>query len=114
LPLVAGERWLTGNVAFHAPSRPSVLTNGGLGGASLDEQACPWTSVADLRTRGGVLLWLVEREGTALPPELADAVPDAEVLPPLVLPWQTGAPIAPVRIGIAIAAPRPSAAQSLR
>ena len=105
LGLVAGERWLAGNVAFYAPSRPSVLTDGGLGSATLDETACPWTSIADFKKQGGVLVWSVDREGVALPPELKAHFPDAEVLPTLTLPWQTVAPVTPTRIGLAIVAP---------
>ncbi|HXJ78844.1 MAG TPA: glycosyltransferase family 39 protein [Candidatus Methylomirabilis sp.] len=105
LPLVAGERWLAGNVAFFAPSRPSVLTDGGLGAAILDESACPWTSVADLKNRGGILVWSVARQGAPLPAELKTQFPDAEILPAVILPWQTGAPLEPVRIGLAIVAP---------
>jgi hypothetical protein len=105
LPLVAGERWLAGNVAFFAPSRPSVLTDGGLGSATLDEAACPWTSIADFRKRGGVLVWSVDRQGPQLPPELRAQFPTAEMLPTLTLPWQTGAPVAPVRVGVALVAP---------
>ena len=107
LPLVAGERWLAGNVAFYAPSRPSVLTDGGLGSATLDETACPWTSIAEFRQRGGVLVWSVDREGAELPEELKVHFPDVEVLPALSLPWQTRAPVKPVRIGVAVVAPRP-------
>jgi 4-amino-4-deoxy-L-arabinose transferase-like glycosyltransferase len=106
LPLVAGERWLAGNVAFYAPSRPSVLTGGGLGSATLDETACPWTSIADFKSRGGVLVWSADREGAALPAELRAHFPEAEMLPTLTLPWQTGAPVKPVHIGVAIVAPR--------
>jgi dolichyl-phosphate-mannose-protein mannosyltransferase len=105
LPLVAGERWLADNVAFFAPSRPSVLTDGGLGSATLDETACPWTSIADFKKRGGVLVWSVDREGAALPAELKAHFPNAEALPTLSLPWQTGAHVKPVRIGVALVAP---------
>jgi 4-amino-4-deoxy-L-arabinose transferase-like glycosyltransferase len=110
LRLVAGERWLAGNVAFYAPSRPSVLTNGGLGGSAPDEAACPWTSIADVKNRGGVLVWSADREGAALPSGLRTHFPDAETLPTLTLPWQTGAPVKPVNIGLAVVAPRSATA----
>ncbi|HEV8438561.1 MAG TPA: glycosyltransferase family 39 protein [Methylomirabilota bacterium] len=105
LSLVGGERWFAGNVAFFAPSRPSVFTNVGLASASLDEAACPWTSVADFRQRGGVLVWSVEREGAGLPDGLTRHFPEALVLPMLTLPWQTGAPVKPIRVGLALVAP---------
>ncbi len=106
LPLVGGERWFAGNVAFYAPSRPSIFSNGGLGGSAPDEAACPWTSTADFKERGGVLVWSADKQGEALPEELRVSFPDAEVLPVLTLPRQTGAPVKPVRAGIAIVAPR--------
>ena len=37
----------------------------------------------------------------ALPSELRAYFPEAEILPTLTLPWQTGAPVKPVNIGIA-------------
>jgi 4-amino-4-deoxy-L-arabinose transferase-like glycosyltransferase len=106
LELVGGERWLAGNVAFYAPSRPSVFTNVGLRTPMLDDTACPWTSVADFRKRGGVLVWPIGREEAPLPWELRMHFPDAEVLPALVLPWQTGAPVKPVEVGVAVVAPQ--------
>ena len=106
LRLVAGERWLAGNVAFYAPSRPSVLTNGGLGGCSPDEAECPWTSIADFKNRGGVLVWSVDREGAALPPDFEGTFPRRRDIAHVDLPWQTGAPVKPVNIGIAVVAPR--------
>jgi hypothetical protein len=105
LQLVGGERWLTGNVGFWAPGRPSIFTNGGLRTSMLDEAACPWTSVADFRKRGGVLVWPIGREGAALPYELIRHFPDAEVLPPLTLPYETGAAVASVEVGLAVVAP---------
>jgi len=106
LPLVGGERWLAGNVAFYAPSRPSMLSNDGLGSSAPDETVAPWTSIADFGNRGGILVWYTDREGDALPLELRRHFPDAETLPPLTLSWQTGAPVKPVKIGMAVVAPR--------
>lgn len=105
LRVVAGERWLAGNVGFYARSRPSILTNFGLEKAYVDEAACPWTSVAYFQRRGGVLLWFTDPEGVALPEMLRARFPAAEVLPPLALPWQTTARIPPVRVGVAIVVP---------
>jgi len=109
LSLVGGERWLAGNVAFHAPSRPSMLSNDGLGSSAPDETVAPWTSIADFQNRGGVLVWFADREGEALPRELRRLFPHAETLPTLTLPWQTGAPVKPVNIGMAVVAPRSKA-----
>src|SRR5262249_34849129 len=109
LSLVGGERWLAGNVAFYAPSRPSMLSNDGLGSSAPDETVTPWTSIADFQNRGGVLVWYTDREGEALPQELRRHFPDAETLPTLTLPWQTGAPVKPVNIGMAVVSPRSKA-----
>ena len=109
LPLVGGERWLAGNVAFYAPSRPSMLSNDGLGNSAPDETIAPWTSIADFQNRGGILVWFTDREGETLPWELRRHFPGAETLPTVTLPWQTGAPLKPVNIGMAVVAPRSNA-----
>jgi 4-amino-4-deoxy-L-arabinose transferase-like glycosyltransferase len=105
LPLIGGERWLATLVAYYGPSRPRVLSGGGLSYAEVDPGAFPGISVADFAARGGVLVWYVDQEGDALPPILARTFPSAELLPALSLDWYTSAAIAPVRIGLAIVPP---------
>src|SRR5262245_16053102 len=106
LSLVGGERWLAGNVAFYAPSRPSMLSNDGLGSSAPDETVAPWTGIADFKNRGGVLVWFTDREGEALPDELRRLIPNAETLPTLTFALQPRPAREPVNIGMAVVAPR--------
>jgi 4-amino-4-deoxy-L-arabinose transferase-like glycosyltransferase len=105
LPIVAGEWWLAANTALYGPSRPTVY--GGRLGDSLDfaPRYSPWTSDEDLKRRGGVILWDSRRSGEGLPRELRQRFRHAEVLPPLTIPYQTGAKIPPARIGVAVVPP---------
>ena len=106
LRIVAGERWLTYNVAFYSPERPSVLTDQSrLWSSAIAEASCPWTSVLQLETSGGILLWYPDREGSDLPPSLRRIAPSAHVFGTLSLPWQTRARLPPVRVGVAVVPP---------
>ncbi len=105
LRLVGGEKWISENIAFFAPSRPSTFTNKFATNASLEPDASPWTGFDDFARRGGILVWDARREGEALPQALGAHFPQAEVLPPILLPWQTQANVMPLLVGIALVAP---------
>jgi hypothetical protein len=103
--VVAGEAWRAGNVCCYAPQRPTLYSSGGVGYCVFDPEHAPWTSDADLAARGGVLLWDAGRFGDTLPPSVRLRFPAAELQPPIVLPYQTGAPVPPDRVGVAFVWP---------
>lgn len=99
LRYVAGDIWLTGNVAFALwRERPAVLIDG-------DFAISPWVDRRDLACAGAVLLWPDEQPGTRR--SLLAGFPGASVQPTLELPWQTRAR-RPVAVGWAIVPPRPN------
>jgi hypothetical protein len=72
-----------------------------MGSFTFDPEHIAWTDDDDLAVRGGVLLWGAYKEGDALPESARARFPDAEVQPPIVLPYESGAPLRPDRIGVA-------------
>jgi hypothetical protein len=99
LVYVGGDNFIANNVAVYSADRPHVVV-------SADPALSPWVDVADLRRRGGVLVW-GEGEASAPPERFRAAFPDAEVQPPLSLPRLTRAKVRPVYVGFAIVPPRP-------
>jgi hypothetical protein len=105
--IVAGEAWRAGNVCCYAPQRPMLYSSGGVGYFVFDPEHVPWTDDADLRARGGVLLWDAGQFGDALPEIARLRFPAAEAQPPIILPYQTGAAAQPDRVGVAFVWPAP-------
>ncbi len=118
LSLVAGDWWLAGLVCCHAPERPSLyasLEPAAFGVdpwskpgdprryASPDPRTSPWTSDAELCSRGGILVWDADCYGEDIPEWLrarfARALPEV----PIVLSCAAGGP--KVRVGWAMIAP---------
>jgi Dolichyl-phosphate-mannose-protein mannosyltransferase len=99
LVYVGGDNFIANNVAVYSADRPHVVV-------SADPALSPWVDVAELRRRGGVLVW-GEGEAETPPARFRAAFPDAEVQPPLTLPRQTRAKVRPVHVGYAIVPPRP-------
>ena len=56
-------------------------------------------------TGGGLLFWDAGRDGAAPPDDLARRFPRAQWLTPLVLPQETGAAVAPARVGVGFVPP---------
>ena len=108
LMLVGGERWLCDNAALYSPDRPSVLTDQGMvmDYARLDAANCPWTSVADFNSRGGMLIWFADVEGSTLPLSLRTDFPNATQLGTFDIPLHTLVPRTPRSVGLAIVPPR--------
>lgn len=105
LDVAAGEWWLAGNVALYGPSRAHVWGGSDPDIADFGPHYAAWMSDAAFRRSGGVILWNADDEGRALPAPLRHRFPNVEVLEPIVLPYQTAAPLPPVRIGIALVRP---------
>ena len=74
---VIGSMWDGGNVAHYAPDHPRVLIDG-------KPARAPWIDLADLRSKGAVVVW-TDGDLNAVPPGLRSVAGDAAVQPPFVL-----------------------------
>lgn len=105
LPALAGEWWLAANVAAYGTSRPPVWGGSSPDRCDFDAHHAAWMSAASLRRTGGVILWNADRSGAEPPAFVVDRFPGVVPLPPIELPWQTGADVTPVRVGVAVLPP---------
>ena len=95
---VIGSMWDGGNVAHYAPDHPRVLIDG-------KPERAPWIDLADLRSKGAVVVWTAG-DLKAVPPEYRSIAVDAAVQPPLLLQYRRGD--SNVYVGWAILQPSPS------
>jgi hypothetical protein len=73
---VIGSMWDGGNVAHYSPSQPRVLIDG-------SPARAPWIDLADLKSRGALVIW-TEGDLRVVPPPLRTVAPDAAVQEPLL------------------------------
>lgn len=78
LRYVVGSMWLAGNLAHYSPDQPHVLIDG-------LPQRSPWVDLADMRTKGALLVWHVG-DLRKLPAPFAALAPNAKVGTPFTLP----------------------------
>ena len=98
---VIGSMWDGGNIAHYAPDHPRVLIDG-------KPERAPWIDLADLRSKGALVVWTVG-DLNAVPPEFRTIAVEAAVQPPFQLHDRRGDSI--VNVGWAILQPRPSYAK---
>jgi 4-amino-4-deoxy-L-arabinose transferase-like glycosyltransferase len=101
---VIGSMWDGGNVAHYAPEHPRVLIDG-------KTERAPWIDLADLRSKGAVVVWTAG-DLRSVPPGLRSIAADAAVQPPFLLHYRRGD--SNLYVGWAILHPRPSFAFSSR
>jgi len=95
---VIGSMWDGGNIAHYSPDHPRVLIDG-------SPARAPWIDLADLRSKGAVVVWTAS-DLTVVPPALRSIAADAAVQPPFLLQDRRGD--SSVNVGWAILHPRPS------
>jgi 4-amino-4-deoxy-L-arabinose transferase-like glycosyltransferase len=107
LPIVAGDYFLAGSVAFFHPDRPRVYESGNEPINDTAIRDCPWLSDDEFRRRGGVILWDLDADPAGLRRDVLRRFRVREIvkLPPL--DYLTRAKLPPVRIGVAIVPPGP-------
>ena len=103
--VAAGEAWSAGNIACYSAHRPTMFTDWSVDYLMFDPARSPWTGDEDMRRRGGVIVWLADQLGDDIPLVIRIRFPDAVAQPPIVLPYQTGAHVPPLRIGVAFVPP---------
>lgn len=104
LAVVAGEPRLAALVALGAASRPSLL---------LDENPAltPWTSLDDIRRKGGVVVWTTTTTVGAPPAEIRARFPELIPEPPRVFERAVQGRLPPVRVGWGVIRPQQPPAQ---
>jgi len=95
---VIGSMWNGGNVSHYSPDHPRVLIDG-------EPARAPWIDLADLRTKGALVVWTAG-DLTTIPPELRGVAADAAVQPSFLLPFRRGD--SNLNVGWAILQPRPA------
>ena len=104
LAYVIGGMWDGGNVAHYAREQPRVLIDG-------NPRRAPWIDLGDLRSKGAVVVWTAG-DPAVIPPALRAIAADAQVQPPLKLPYRRGDHI--LNVGWAILRPQPAFASPLQ
>lgn len=98
---VIGSMWDGGNVAHYSPDHPRVLIDG-------KPARAPWIDLADLRSRGALVVW-TDGDTSAVPPAYRNIAGDAAVQPPFTLPDRRGG--GSRTVGWAILLPQPAFAR---
>jgi 4-amino-4-deoxy-L-arabinose transferase-like glycosyltransferase len=98
LVYVTGTEFAANNVAVFSPDRPRVIVHG-------DLRISPWIDAADLRRRGGVLIW--QGENPSELPQWRASFGPFTVEPPLMLLRRTLAKVKPEQVTYALIPPRP-------
>ena len=96
LPIVAGDVWIAGNIAFYGADRPSVFIDA-------NPAKSPWITASALARLGAVLIWPV----SAGEPDWLGRFPTAQRQEPLELPYVPPLEHPPARFGWAILRPAP-------
>jgi hypothetical protein len=100
-PLVyaGGTEFAVNNLVVYSSDHPHEVVHG-------DPKLSPWIDMADLRRRGGVLVWQEGHPG-ALLDEWRATFGDFAIQPALVLARQTHHPVRPERVIFALIPPQP-------
>jgi hypothetical protein len=103
--IIAGDAWIANNVVCYSWPVPVVYPSVDVSHLDLKERYAPWTSDAELRKRGGILVWQLARDGAAVPSSLQHRFPSAVAQPPLIVPYQGRSNFASAHIGWALVPP---------
>jgi 4-amino-4-deoxy-L-arabinose transferase-like glycosyltransferase len=101
LDYVIGSMWDGGNVAHYAGARARVLIDG-------DSRRAPWIDLGDLRTKGALVVWTAG-DPNVIPVRFRAVAGEAQVQPPLALPFRRGH--GTLTVGWAILRPQPAFAR---
>ena len=105
LPVVAGDWWLAGNIAFYGPTIPVIYGSSDFNQLDMSPRSSAWTDDDYLQRHGGVVVWNADTCLGDPRSEVRRRFPTAKFLEPVSVPWQTGADIPPLRVGVALIPP---------
>ncbi|MEN6457531.1 MAG: glycosyltransferase family 39 protein [Thermoguttaceae bacterium] len=105
LPVIAGDWWLAGNVAFYGPTIPVIYGGSDLNRVDMSGRITAWTDDEYLRRHGGIIVWNAATCDGDTVIRLRQRFPKAEFPRPISVAWQTGARIPPLRVGVAVVPP---------
>jgi len=105
LKFIAGERWISGNIAFFSKPKAQVYMD-------WNPTYSPWIVEADLKRDGAVFVWDPKHDGNTLPASILARFPNIQKIEVREYPWMRNNQNKPVRIGIAVLAPNPSTVTS--
>jgi 4-amino-4-deoxy-L-arabinose transferase-like glycosyltransferase len=92
LAYVVGKKWMIGVISFFSPDHPLGLR------IDVGEPQSPWIDTAQLRRQGAIVVFDPSRNQDNAAAMLYERFPMVEWQAPIVLPWHTGAELAPLRI----------------
>lgn len=100
LPVVAGPWWIAANAGLNMPTKVAMCE-------FFDPEHSPWSSASDLDQRGGVIVWQDDAYAQEHCSRVRGRFPDAILVAPLDIEWQTSASLPPARFHVAIVRPAP-------
>jgi len=95
VPVVVGNTWLAGNIAFYMNSRPTVFLD-------MDSIKSPWISEINLQQQGGIAVWNISEKGEGVPEEFLRNNIVWQLQTPVSALWINNQSRAPYRLGWAI------------
>jgi 4-amino-4-deoxy-L-arabinose transferase-like glycosyltransferase len=104
LPIVGGDYYLAGMVAFYTPERPRVYQTWNRNTAAPGEN-CPWMSEAELTRKGGVILWRMADPPYGIPKAVVERLGPCETIELPPLPFRPPAKHKPLKVGMLIVPP---------
>jgi 4-amino-4-deoxy-L-arabinose transferase-like glycosyltransferase len=99
LSVVAGPWWLAASAGLQLAGRPEMYD-------FAHAWESPWSGDEQLRRSGGVIVWQAGWDDRTYLAEVRRRFPDAEILPPVSLRWQTSAAVPPVQFRFAMVRPK--------
>ena len=105
LPIIAGDYFVAGNIAFANPNRPRVYQSVGGDINEMAEGDCPWITLEDFRRVGGIVVWDRKDNPTGMSQQARERLGVTETIDLPTFPYRTRLVVSLACIGIAIIPP---------
>lgn len=97
LQYVAGQRWISGNIAFYSKDHPAVFLE-------WNKHHAPWIDVKEMQKSGAVFVWDIAQHDT-LPETILIQFPQIKQAKIIEFSWHRNRRLEPIRIGVAMLPP---------